>query len=178
MSRKANNSAILPSRRGWPGLRFPQGNAGPGPRGGVWLVTPSRPPGKSSMGVEHSPSVLLAVHTQADGSPGVEYTVPHQPLRQPVDADRAFPFSIQGRSGYYVEPQDNGPDWQLRMAFIVLLPKGKQRPGRFCEAIFFEKLVRAPARQGTLHRRRTRASSEGAMRCCGKRFSCSAPSWS
>ena len=36
-----------------------------------------------------------------------------------------FPFSVQGGLGWYVETPDGGPDWKLRTAFVVLLPRGK-----------------------------------------------------
>lgn len=33
-----------------------------------------------------------------------------------------FPFQVGGGAGYYVESPDNGPTWQLRAQFTVILP--------------------------------------------------------
>jgi hypothetical protein len=36
-----------------------------------------------------------------------------------------FPFSMQLGAGYYAAKPDDGPNWKLRMAFVVLLPRGR-----------------------------------------------------
>ena len=56
---------------------------------------------------------------------GEKYTIPINVFASKLTRIGPFPFSIQGGAGYYVETPDNGPDWQLRMVFVVLLPKEK-----------------------------------------------------
>ena len=34
-------------------------------------------------------------------------------------------MNVAGGGGVYVQKPDGGPDWQLRAAFTIILPRGK-----------------------------------------------------
>jgi len=74
-------------------------------------------------------AVTFVVNSEAtanwEAESGQEWTVPINLLASKLTRLGPFPLSVQGGLGVYVESPDSGPDWQLRMAFTVLLPKGK-----------------------------------------------------
>ena len=53
------------------------------------------------------------------------WTVPINFLVSKITKLGPFPMSVTGGGGVYVQKPDGGPDWQLRTAFILILPRGK-----------------------------------------------------
>jgi len=53
------------------------------------------------------------------------WTVPINLLVSKVTTLGPFPFSVLGGAGVYVASPDNGPDWKLRAAFTLILPRKK-----------------------------------------------------
>ena len=51
------------------------------------------------------------------------WTVPINLLVSKVTTLGPFPFSVQGGAGVYVASPDSGPDWKLRAAFTLILPR-------------------------------------------------------
>ena len=60
-----------------------------------------------------------------EAAPDQRWTVPLIVAVSKLTRLGPFPFSMQLGAGYYAAQPDNGPDWKLRMAFVVLLPRGK-----------------------------------------------------
>jgi hypothetical protein len=56
---------------------------------------------------------------------GQKWTVPVNFIVGQIMKFGPFPCSIQIGAGYYAAHPDNGPTWKFRMAFILILPKGK-----------------------------------------------------
>ncbi len=56
---------------------------------------------------------------------GQEWTVPINVAVSKVTTLGPFPFSMQAGGGYFVKAPDAGPDWRLRLAFTVILPRAK-----------------------------------------------------
>ena len=56
---------------------------------------------------------------------GQRWTVPVNFLVGQIVKFGPFPCSIQVGAGYYAAHPDGGPTWKFRMAFILILPKGK-----------------------------------------------------
>jgi hypothetical protein len=53
------------------------------------------------------------------------WTVPINVAVSKITKLGPFPFSVMGSAGAYVEKPDGGPEWKLRTAFILILPRGK-----------------------------------------------------
>lgn len=51
------------------------------------------------------------------------WTVPINALVSKITKLGPFPFSVQGGLGVYVVSPEGGPNWKLRTAFVVLLPR-------------------------------------------------------
>jgi len=56
---------------------------------------------------------------------GQEWTAPVNVMVSKVTKLGPFPFSVLAGAGYYLESPDAGPDWKLRLAFTVILPRGR-----------------------------------------------------
>ncbi len=56
---------------------------------------------------------------------GQEWTAPINVAVSKVTRLGPFPFSIQLGAGYFVKSPDLGPEWKLRLAFTVILPRAK-----------------------------------------------------
>jgi hypothetical protein len=56
---------------------------------------------------------------------GQRWTVPVNFIVSQLVKFGPFPSSIQIGAGYYAAHPDNGPKWKLRMAFVLILPRGK-----------------------------------------------------
>lgn len=52
-------------------------------------------------------------------------TIPVEGLVAKVTRLGTFPFSVQVGGGYFVQSPTGGPNWRLRMNFVVLLPRKK-----------------------------------------------------
>ena len=60
-----------------------------------------------------------------EAAPDQRWTVPLIASVSKLTRLGPFPFSMQLGAGYYAAKPDNGPDWKLRMAFVVLLPRAR-----------------------------------------------------
>lgn len=60
-----------------------------------------------------------------EAAPDQRWTVPVIAAVSKLTRLGPFPFSMQLGAGYYAAKPDNGPDWKLRISFVVLLPRGK-----------------------------------------------------
>lgn len=60
-----------------------------------------------------------------EAAPDQRWTVPLILAVSKLTRLGPFPFSMQLGAGYYAAKPDDGPNWKLRMAFVVLLPRGK-----------------------------------------------------
>jgi len=56
---------------------------------------------------------------------GQEWTVPINVSVSKISRLGPFPFSIQVGGGYFIKSPDSGPDWKLRLAFTIILPRAK-----------------------------------------------------
>lgn len=56
---------------------------------------------------------------------GERWTLPVNFMISQVLRFGPFPCSLQIGAGYYAAHPDNGPTWKYRMAFVLILPKGK-----------------------------------------------------
>jgi len=54
---------------------------------------------------------------------GDTWTIPINVLVSKITKFGPFPFSVQGGGGVYVASPDGGPEWKLRLNFVVLLPR-------------------------------------------------------
>jgi hypothetical protein len=54
---------------------------------------------------------------------GEEWTIPINFLLSKVTTFGPFPFSVAAGAGYYAESPAGGPEWKLRTAFTLILPR-------------------------------------------------------
>jgi len=59
------------------------------------------------------------------GNDSDRWTIPINATVSKVTTLGPFPFSVLGGAGVYVASPNNGPDWKLRAAFTLLLPRKK-----------------------------------------------------
>ena len=59
------------------------------------------------------------------GNDSDRWTIPINATVSKITTLGPFPFSVQGGAGVYVASPDNGPDWKLRVAFTLILPRKK-----------------------------------------------------
>jgi hypothetical protein len=60
-----------------------------------------------------------------EAASGQKWTVPINFLVSKVSKFGPFPFQMAGGWGYFVDSPDIGPDRKIRIAFTILLPRGK-----------------------------------------------------
>jgi hypothetical protein len=72
-------------------------------------------------GVTYGLQSEMTVNWKADGSD--KWTVPVSASVSKLTKFGPFPFSVGGSVGVYVQKPAGGPDWKLRTAFTLLLPR-------------------------------------------------------
>jgi hypothetical protein len=60
-----------------------------------------------------------------EAASGEEWTIPLNVSVGKLTKFGPFPFQITLGAGYYVEKPEGGPEWKLRLAFSLILPRGK-----------------------------------------------------
>ena len=74
-------------------------------------------------------AVTFSINTESNynwkAESGEEWTVPINVAVSKVARMGPFPFSIQAGGGYYAKSPAGGTDWKLRLAYTLILPRGK-----------------------------------------------------
>jgi hypothetical protein len=80
------------------------------------------------LAVTRPSGVTITVQSESTGNwnapdPDDTWTIPINLTVSKVTTFGPFPFSVLGGAGVYVVSPDAGPDWKLRVAFTLILPR-------------------------------------------------------